>query len=98
MSNTYSVLGYCTNAGDWTGGTAASLVVGSSISTIIRSSGDDLYHYNWSAGARYKILDSYNSSVSGGGSSWGSSITVKINGTSKTLTIPSNPNTDSKVS
>lgn len=39
------------------------------------------------------ILDSNNSSVSGGGSSWGSSITVKINGTSKTLTIPSNPNT-----
>lgn len=41
-----------------------------------------------------RILDSENSSVSGGGSSWGSSITVKINGTSKTLTIPSNPNTN----
>jgi hypothetical protein len=41
-----------------------------------------------------RILDSKNSSVSGGGSSWGSSITVKINGTSKTLTIPSNPNTN----
>ena len=38
-----------------------------------------------------------NSSVSGGGSTWGSSITVKINGTSKTLTLPSNPNTDSLV-
>lgn len=44
-------------------------------------------------------LTSDNSSVSGdGGSTWGSSITVKINGTSKTLTIPANPNTDSKVS
>lgn len=44
------------------------------------------------------LLDSNNSSVSGdGGSTWGSSITVKINGTSKTLTIPANPNTDSNV-
>jgi len=39
------------------------------------------------------LLHSGNSSVSGGGNSWGSSITVEINGTSKTLTIPSNPNT-----
>ena len=38
-----------------------------------------------------KLLDSGNSSVSGGGSSWGSSITVKINGTTKTLTIPAKP-------
>jgi hypothetical protein len=45
----------------------------------------------------YTILTAGNSSVSGGGSSWGSSITVKINGTSKTLTIPGNPNTDSLV-
>lgn len=37
------------------------------------------------------LLDSGNSSVSGGGSSWGSSITVKINGTTKTLTIPAKP-------
>ena len=43
------------------------------------------------------ILHAGNSSVSGGGSTWGSSITVKINGTSKTLTIPSNPNTDISV-
>lgn len=44
------------------------------------------------------ILDNVNSSVSGdGGSTWGSSITVKINGITKTLTIPSNPNTDAKV-
>jgi hypothetical protein len=39
------------------------------------------------------VLHTGNSSVSGGGSSWGSSITVNIGGTSKTLTIPSNPNT-----
>lgn len=34
------------------------------------------------------ILHSRNSSVSGGGSSGGSSITVNLGGTSKTLTIP----------
>ena len=44
-----------------------------------------------------KLLDSSNSSVSGGGNTWGSSITVNINGTSKTLTIPNNPNTDYRV-
>ena len=43
------------------------------------------------------LLDSSNSSVSGGGSTWGSSITVKLGGSSVTLTIPSNPNTDTKV-
>ena len=43
------------------------------------------------------ILHTGNSDVSGGGSTWGSSITVKINGTSKTLTIPGNPNTDENV-
>lgn len=43
------------------------------------------------------ILHLGNSSVTGGGSSWGSSITVNIGGTSKTLTIPDNPNTDSSV-
>jgi hypothetical protein len=36
-----------------------------------------------------KVLTNQNSSVSGGGSSVGSSITVDIGGTSKTLTIPS---------
>ena len=45
----------------------------------------------------YTLLHSGNSDVSGGGSTWGSSITVKINGTSKTLTIPNNPNTDYRV-
>ena len=48
---------------------------------------------NWTA----TLLHSSNSSVSGGGSAWGSSITVKINNTTKTLTIPANPNTDTKV-
>lgn len=43
------------------------------------------------------ILHSGNSSVSGGGSSVGSSLTVKINGTSATLTIPSNVTSATKV-
>ena len=43
------------------------------------------------------LLDSSNSSVSGGGSTWGSSITVKLGGSNVTLTIPANPNTDTKV-
>jgi hypothetical protein len=44
---------------------------------------------NW-----YDVLTNNNSSVTGdGGSTWGSSITVKINNVSKTLTIPSNPTT-----
>lgn len=41
-----------------------------------------------------KILTDTNTSVEGGGSTWGSSITVNIGGTSKTLTIPANPNTN----
>lgn len=48
-------------------------------------------------GTRRQILDTGNSSVSGGGSSVGSSITVNIGGTSKTLTIPSNASTATKV-
>lgn len=39
----------------------------------------------------YTVLHSNNSSVSGGGSSWGSSISVTINGTTSTLKIPSKP-------
>lgn len=38
-----------------------------------------------------KVLTDQNSSVSGGGSNWGSSITINIGGTSKTLTIPAIP-------
>ena len=41
-----------------------------------------------------KLLTDTNTSVEGGGSTWGSSITVNIGGTSKTLTIPANPNTN----
>ena len=41
-----------------------------------------------------RILDSVNSSVSGGGNTVGSSLTVKINGTEKTLTIPASNETD----
>jgi hypothetical protein len=48
-------------------------------------------------GAWRLVLDSVNSSVTGGGSTWGSSISVNIGGTTKTLTIPSNPNTDTSV-
>ena len=48
-------------------------------------------------GTWVKCLDSGNSAVTGGGSSWGSSITVNLGGSTATLTIPSNPNTDSKV-
>ena len=43
------------------------------------------------------LLNSNNSSVSGGGETWGSSLTVDIGGNSATLTIPSNPNTDYQV-
>lgn len=52
-------------------------------------SGDSDYRLSnsdWTT--EHKILHSGNSSVSGGGSEGGSSITVKINNTSKTLTIP----------
>ena len=52
---------------------------------------------NNSWGNWYTLLHSGNSNVSGGGNMWGSSITVNINGTSKTLTIPGNPNTDYRV-
>lgn len=49
-------------------------------------------------GAWVDILTSKNSGISGnGGNTWGSSVTIKINGIEKTLTIPANPNTDSKV-
>jgi hypothetical protein len=41
--------------------------------------------------ANITIATTNDSSVSGGGSNWGSSITVKINGTEKKLTIPAKP-------
>lgn len=54
---------------------------------------DTLYFKGAQSTGWVEILHAGNSSISGGGSTWGSSITVKINGESKTLTIPSNPNT-----
>ena len=56
------------------------------------------YHSDGAWNSWEHILTSGNSSVSGdGGSTWGSSITVKINNIEKTLTIPNNPNTDYRV-
>lgn len=89
-------------------GLLLSLAYGQDIHQIwaAQSSGN-LYHRGGHSGgwanisdnnAWRTILDNVNSSVSGdGGSTWGSSITVKINNVSKTLTIPANPNTDTKV-
>ena len=61
------------------------------------SGGVGKLQYRDTGGNFYNILHAGNSSVTGGGSTWGSSLTVKINGIEQTLTIPSNPNTDSKV-
>lgn len=46
------------------------------------------YRWNSDSTSMYKIFDSGNSSVTGGGSTGGSSITVNLGGISKTLTIP----------
>jgi hypothetical protein len=43
------------------------------------------------------FLKKSNLSVTGGGSTWQSSLTITLNGTATTLTLPANPNTDSKV-
>jgi hypothetical protein len=43
------------------------------------------------------FLQKSNLSVTGGGSTWQSSLTITLNGTATTLTLPANPNTDSKV-
>lgn len=43
------------------------------------------------------FLPKANLSVSGGGSTWESSLTITLNGTATTLTLPANPNTDSNV-
>lgn len=86
-------------------GLLLNLAYGSDVHQIwATQSTGNLYHRGgnatgWANNSNWiTILDSVNSSISGdGGSTWGSSITVKINGISKTLTIPSNPNTDAKV-
>ena len=72
-------------AGGWYG----QILMSNSKGIYYRSANGLTSTVNW-----IRLLDSNNSSISGGGNAWGSSITVKINGTSKTLTIPSNPNTD----
>jgi hypothetical protein len=70
-SKDVAVLGFCTTAGDWTGGIANSTVMGANYQTHVRSSGDNLYHYHWTNGANYKILDANNwSSVCNIGPSW----------------------------
>jgi len=58
------------------------------------SGGVGKLQYRDTGGNFYNILHAGNSSVTGGGSTWGSSLTVNINGVEKTLTIPSNPNTN----
>ena len=65
---------------------------------IVNSYGDNWQFIGASSGTwtQRNICHSGNSSVSGGGSDWGSSMTVTIGGVSKTLTIPSNPNVDTK--
>ena len=91
-SSGYVLIGAGTSSG-FTGGldTTSIVVGGSNLPTIIRTSANDLYHYRGDTSTRYSILDTGNSSVSGGGSTWGSSITINLGGTSKTLTIPSKP-------
>lgn len=86
-------------------GLLLNLAYGSDVHQIwATQSTGNLYHRGgnatgWANSSNWiTILDSVNSSISGdGGSTWGSSITVKINNVEKTLTIPSNPNTDIKV-
>ena len=45
----------------------------------------------------HEMFHTGNLSVSGGGSSWGSSITINLNGTPTTLTIPDNPSSLSTI-
>lgn len=88
-SSGVQALAYATSSSGWTGVDIASIVVGSvSYPTILRSSTDNLYHYNANKSAKYLVLDAFNSSVSGGGSTWGSNIEVTIGNTAKKLTIP----------
>lgn len=76
-------------------GSILSLSSGAASWMIACSSGGNLsYRHRWwsqngnSWSTWHTLLTSNNSSVSGGGSAGGSSITVKINSDSKTLTIP----------
>lgn len=60
--------------------------------SLSQKGGNDLY--TLISGLEDTLTDDF--AVSGGGNAWGSSLSVTINGTTKTLTIPSNPNTDTK--
>ena len=60
------MLAYVTSGNGWTGATdlANTVVVGTtSANTVIRSSGDTLYHYYTNLGSRYKIWDAGNSNL-----------------------------------
>ena len=63
-SGSLGLLSHVSGTGNgWTGVNDLSnaVVVGSSgAQTVIRSTGDDLYHYNNTQGSRYKILDTFN--------------------------------------
>ena len=73
--NTYGVWQLCSYSSD-----------GTPTGSLYFRQGEDDTWKNWRA-----ILDDSNTSVSGGGSNWGDSITININGTSTTLTIPNQP-------
>ena len=80
---------------DSTGGKENTIIFNKNSNSVWHTQFDFGSTTSW--GTKYLFCDSGNSSVSGGGSTWGSSITVKIAGVSKTLTIPDNPNTDYRV-
>ena len=64
----------------------------STTTSLSQKGGNSLY--NLISGLEDTLTDDF--AVSGGGSTWGSSLSVTINGSTSTLTIPSNPNTDTK--
>lgn len=80
----FSVKGWGNNYGVWQLCSYSS--DGTPTGSLYFRQGEDDTWKNWRA-----ILDDSNTSVSGGGSSWGDSITININGTSTTLTIPNQP-------
>ena len=81
----FSVKGWGNNYGVWQLCSYSSDSGTPTGSLYFRQGEDDTWK-NWRT-----ILDDSNTSVSGGGSNWGDSITVNINGTSTTLTIPNQP-------
>lgn len=81
-ANTAVTAGYANEAGS---------TVALSTPRTISLSGAVTGSASFDGSANITIATTNNSSVSGGGDTWGSSITVKINGNSKTLKIPSEP-------